>query len=68
MRSIDSAEDMILESMAKNLKNFVPVDGCEVCEHEIINCLNHTHCSSLGSELICDCDYCHGTGVNECES
>ena len=58
----DSAEDMILEDIAKSMRDFTPVKGCGYCNHEIINCLNHTHCSSLGFELICDCSICGGTG------
>lgn len=45
------------------MKDFVPVDGCRTCNHEIINCRNHTHCSSLGFELICNCEECGGTGA-----
>ena len=49
--------------MAEDIvKGFVPVDGCRVCTHEIINCGGHTHCSSLGFELICNCEECGGTG------
>lgn len=55
-------EDDMLEDMFDHLRDFVPTPGCPVCKHEIINCRNHTHCSSLGFELICDCEVCHGTG------
>lgn len=55
-------EDSFFKQMAEGLKDFVPVKGCEYCDHEIINCRNHTHCSSLGFELICNCPVCKGTG------
>lgn len=59
---MNDIEDEMLEQMFGHLKDFVPVKGCKFCEHEIINCRKHTHCSSLGFELICDCPVCKGTG------
>lgn len=55
-------EDKMLEDMFGYLKDFVPTPGCDVCKHEITKCRNHSHCSSLGFELICYCEVCHGTG------
>jgi predicted RNA-binding Zn-ribbon protein involved in translation (DUF1610 family) len=39
---------------------------CATCNHEVLEHKRgervHTHCGSLGYELICDCPTCHGTG------
>ncbi len=65
VEEVDDFEKEMLESMFGHIKDFVATPGCNVCNHEIINCRNHTHCSSLGFELMCNCEVCHGKGKME---
>ena len=62
IRKEETFEDVILKEMAESMRDIVIVEGCRTCMHQIINCRNHTHCSSLGHELICNCEVCGGTG------